>query len=40
MTESMLEDLRVGVSGQHASNLYGIIANEFSKELNIPGIYS
>lgn len=32
----MLEDLRVGVSGQHASNLGGIIANEFSKELNIP----
>ena len=36
VTESMLEDLRVGVSGQHASNLGGIIANEFSKELNIP----
>lgn len=36
VTESMLEDLRVGVSGQHASNLGGIIANEFSKELYIP----
>lgn len=36
VTESMLEDLRVGVSGQHASNLGGIIASEFSKELNIP----
>lgn len=36
VTDSMLEDLRVGVSGQHASNLGGIIANEFSKELNIP----
>ncbi|WAW14694.1 butyrate kinase [Peptostreptococcus equinus] len=36
VTENMLEDLRVGVSGQHASNLGGIIANEFSKELNIP----
>lgn len=36
VTEDMLEDLRVGVSGQHASNLGGIIANEFSKELNIP----
>ena len=36
VTESMLEDLRVGVSGQHASNLGGIIANEFSKELDIP----
>ena len=36
VTESMLEDLRIGFSGQHASNLGGIIANEFSRELNIP----
>lgn len=35
VTEKMLEDLKVGVSGQHASNLGGIIANEFSKELGI-----
>lgn len=32
----MLEDLRIGISGQHACNLGGIIANEFSNELNIP----
>lgn len=36
VTEKMLADLRVGVLGQHASNLGGIIANEFSKELNVP----
>ncbi len=36
VTEKMLEDLKVGVSGQHASNLGGIIANQFSKELDIP----
>ncbi|MBC2575078.1 butyrate kinase [Peptostreptococcus canis] len=36
VTEKMLEDLKVGVSGQHASNLGGIIANEFSKELGVP----
>lgn len=36
VTEKMLEDLRIGVSGQHASNLGGIIANEFAKELHIP----
>lgn len=33
---SMLSDLKVGVSGQHASNLGGLIANEISKEYNIP----
>lgn len=36
VTDKMLEDLRVGVQGQHASNLGGIIADQFSKELNIP----
>ncbi|MDY4561855.1 butyrate kinase [Peptostreptococcus porci] len=36
VTKSMLDDLKVGVSGQHASNLGGIIANEFSNELGIP----
>ena len=32
----MLEDLKTGVSGQHASNLGGIIANEIASQLNIP----
>ena len=36
VNEAMLEDLKVGVLGQHASNLGGIIANEIGKPLNIP----
>lgn len=36
VNDSMLEDLKIGVQGQHASNLGGIIANEIAKELNIP----
>lgn len=36
VNDIMLEDLRIGVQGQHASNLGGIIANEIAKELNIP----
>ncbi|OFI06841.1 butyrate kinase 2 [Clostridium acetireducens DSM 10703] len=36
VNDAMLEDLKVGVSGQHASNLGGIIANEIAKGLNIP----
>jgi butyrate kinase len=36
VNEKMLEDLKAGVQGQHASNLGGIIANEIGKELNIP----
>jgi butyrate kinase len=36
VSESMLEDLKVGVLGQHASNLGGIIANEIAKRLDIP----
>lgn len=36
VNETMLEDLKVGVLGQHASNLGGIIANEIAKSLNIP----
>jgi butyrate kinase len=32
----MLEDLKNGVQGQHASNLGGIIANEIAKPLDIP----
>jgi butyrate kinase len=34
--EKMLEDLKVGVLGQHASNLGGIIADEIAKSLGIP----
>ncbi|WP_353892352.1 butyrate kinase [Proteinivorax hydrogeniformans] len=36
VNEKMLEDLKVGILGQHASNLGGIIANEVAKQLNIP----
>ncbi|GAA0182490.1 butyrate kinase [Clostridium sediminicola] len=36
VNEAMLEDLKVGVQGQHASNLGGIIANEIAKSLEIP----
>ncbi len=34
--ETMLEDLKVGVLGEHASNLGGIIAHEIAGQLNIP----
>lgn len=36
VNETMLEDLRVGVLGQHASNLGGIIAEEIAKEAMAP----
>lgn len=36
VNETMLKDLKVGVMGQHASNLGGIIANEIASQLNIP----
>jgi butyrate kinase len=36
VNEIMLQDLKVGVLGQHASNLGGILANEIAKGLNIP----
>lgn len=36
VNEAMLEDLKIGVQGQHASNLGGIIANEIGNSLNIP----
>jgi butyrate kinase len=36
VNNKMLEDLRVGYSGQHASNLGGIIAYEIATGLNIP----
>ncbi len=32
----MLEDLKIGYQGQHASNLGGVIAYDISKKLNIP----
>jgi butyrate kinase len=35
---AMLEDLKTGVSGQHASNLGGIIANEIASPLGIPAL--
>ncbi|HEY2420780.1 MAG TPA: butyrate kinase [Neobacillus sp.] len=36
VNETMLTDLRSGLSGQHASNLGGIIAFEIASGLNIP----
>ena len=36
VNEPMLRDLRIGVMGQHASNLGGLIAYEIAKPLNIP----
>lgn len=36
VNEEMLRDLREGVSGQHASNLGGILAFEIASGLNIP----
>lgn len=36
VNDKMLEDLKIGFMGEHASNLGGIIANEISKENNIP----
>ncbi|MCK4421065.1 butyrate kinase [candidate division WOR-3 bacterium] len=36
VNEKMLEDLRRGHQGEHASNLGGILANEIAKEVSIP----
>ena len=36
VNEAMLNDLKIGIQGQHASNLGGIIANEIGKSLDIP----
>ncbi len=36
VTDNMIEDLKVGVLGEHASNIGGIIANEIADGLNIP----
>lgn len=34
VNEAMLEDLRIGVQGEHASNLGGILANEIVKNIS------
>ncbi|MBR6380815.1 MAG: butyrate kinase [Lachnospiraceae bacterium] len=36
VTDELLEDLKKGVQGQHASNLGGILAREIGDELGIP----
>ena len=36
VNEQILEDLKIGYSGQHASNLGGILAFEIASALNIP----
>ncbi|SKC35599.1 butyrate kinase [Maledivibacter halophilus] len=36
VNDRMLEDLKVGVLGEHASNLGGILAYEIASKLNIP----
>ncbi len=36
VTDSLLEDLKVGVQGQHASNLGGILAREIADSIGVP----
>lgn len=36
VSDSMIADLKVGILGEHASNLGGILASEIAKQLNIP----
>lgn len=36
VTEALLEDLKIGKQGQHASNLGGILAKEIASEINVP----
>ncbi|MDD2573041.1 MAG: butyrate kinase [Bacillota bacterium] len=36
VNDKMIEDLRVGLFGQHASSLGGILAREIASQLNIP----
>lgn len=36
VTDALLEDLKVGVQGQHASNLGGILAKEIADEIGVP----
>ena len=33
VNEAMVEDLKIGVQGPHASNLGGILSNEIAKEI-------
>lgn len=35
-TPELLEDLKIGKQGQHASNLGGILAHEIAAEINVP----
>ena len=35
-TSELLEDLKIGVQGQHASNLGGILAHEIASDINVP----
>ena len=35
-TDALVKDLEVGVSGQHASNLGGILAKEIADEIGVP----
>ena len=35
-TDELVKDLEVGVSGQHASNLGGILAKEIADEIGVP----
>lgn len=34
--KNMIEDLKIGIFGQHASNLGGVIAYEIAEQLNVP----
>lgn len=36
VNDAMLHDLKIGVQGQHAANLAGIIAKEIGKSINVP----
>lgn len=36
VTDALLEDLKVGVQGQHASNLGGILAREIADSIGVP----
>ena len=36
VTDDLLEDLKIGKQGQHASNLGGILAREIGDEIGVP----
>mgnify|MGYP000041801813 FL=1 len=36
VNDELLNDLKIGVQGQHASNLGGILSNEIAKEIGVP----